>query len=60
MNLKIQSAIEIFKANFPELIGTGRKFRPMVSQTSGNVVEILEDGILYCTINIKSEAVKGI
>ena len=55
---KVQQAIEIFKATFPELVGTGRRFLPRLSQTNGNVIEITEDGILYASINVRSKAVK--
>ena len=58
MNTKIQTAIKIFKTNFPELIGTGRKFRPAVCERNANVIEIFEDGILYATVNLHSKAVR--
>ena len=53
----IQTAIEIFKAKLPEARG---KFRPTVSERNSNEVEFYcEDG-LYCTINVRSAAVKGL
>lgn len=53
----IQKAIEIFKTKLPEAKG---KFRPVVSERNSNVVEFFTEGILYCTINIRSDAIKGI
>ena len=56
-NNKIQAAIEIFKAKLPEAKG---KFRAMVSETNGNVVEVFSEDGLYCTVNVRSGAVGGI
>jgi len=50
-------AIEIFKERFPEL--KGRKFTIDMRDT-GYIVYILEDGIVYCSINTKTGVVKGI
>ena len=54
---KIQTAIEVFKAKLPEAKG---KFRAMVSETNGNVVEIFSESGLYCTVNVRSGAVSGV
>ena len=54
---RIQTAIEIFKANLPEARG---KFRPTVSERNSNEVEFYSEDGLYCIINIRSRAVKGI
>ena len=56
---KIQTALSIFKKEFPENCGKGFKFGFRVSQTNGNVVEVATGGIMYCTINVKSGMVKG-
>jgi len=57
-NEKIQSAKEILK-NY----GVTGKFRgAIISETNSNVVEFYlmgSDGI-YCTVNIRSKAIKGI
>ena len=57
MNNKIEKAIELFKEKLPDAKG---KFVPRPSQTNGNEVEITSDGILYCTVNIRSGLIKGI
>jgi len=58
MNPKIQAAIAILKA-----YGVKGKFRgARISDANGNEVEFYlagADGI-YCTVNIRSKAVKGL
>ncbi len=54
---KIQKAIEIFKT---QLSGAKGKFRAYISETNSNEVEFMCEEGLYCTINIKSGAVKNI
>jgi len=57
MTNTLKIAIEIFKNRLPEATG---KFRPMVSDRNSNEVDFFcEDG-LYCTINVRSGAVKNI
>jgi len=56
-NMKIRTAIEILKKNLPELSG---RFRGCVSEHNGNVVDIFSESGLYCTVNIRSQAIKGI
>ena len=53
----IQKAIEIFKTSLPEAKG---KFSARLSELNSNVVEILSDGILYCSINTHSGLIKGV
>jgi len=57
MTATIERAIEIFKTQLPEAKG---KFRPVISERNGNLVEFFADGILYCTVNVRSGAVGGI
>ena len=57
MTPTIQRAIEIFKEKLPEAKG---KFRPTVSERNKNEVEFYCESGLYCTINIRSGALKGI
>jgi len=54
---RIQAAITIFKTNLPEARG---KFRAEVSPANANEVHLFNEAGLYCTINIRSQAVKGI
>ena len=56
-NQKIQRAIEIFKSKLPEAKG---KFRAMVSEANGNIVEIFSEAGLYCSVNIRSGNISGI
>jgi len=57
-NIKIAAAIGILKTKLPELSG---RFRGCVSELNANAVDIfsVEEGY-YCTVNIRSGAVKGI
>ena len=57
MTPTIKRAIEIFREKLPEAKG---KFRPAVSERNKNEVEFFCESGLYCTINIRSGAVKGI
>ena len=57
MTNKIKTAIEIFKATLPEAKG---RFSARISEIKRNEVEILSDGILYCTVNVSSGTLKGI
>ena len=51
---KIQAALSIFKASFPDLVGKGFKFGFRVSQSNGNVVEVVMGGTPYATVNLRS------
>lgn len=54
---KIRKAITIFKEELP---GAKGKFRAYVSETNGNEVDIFNEEGLYCTVNVRSERIKGI
>ena len=55
--LKIQAAIEIFKARLPEAKG---KYRPYIADDNGNEVDFYTEDGLYCRINIRNQKVMGI
>ena len=57
MKTKIQTAIEIFKAQLPEAKG---KFRPVASEANSNVVDFFTEDGLYCSINVRSGRISGI
>ena len=53
---KIEKAIEIFKAKFPGVTG----LRAYNSEANANEVDFMGEDGLYCIINIRSRAVKGV
>lgn len=53
---KILKAVEILKATRP---GIG-KIRPYVSEANSNEVIVNTESGYYCTVNIRSRAVKGV
>ena len=54
---KIKTAIEIFKAKFPNAKG---KFRAALSDLNGNVVDFFNEAGWDCSINIQSGMIRGI
>ena len=53
---KLMKAAEIFKTRFPGATG----FRLYISDSNANVVDFMGEDGLYCSINVRSGAVKGI